>query len=230
MGGQLEMTNRPTLPRRVEKAVFQQFGSQCAFCDETAVSALEIHHIEPYAEVKVHEIENLILVCANCHGRIEAGEIPKAAVYRRKLQAASSGPSPVLSSGNSIRLENSDNSGIVANQLTIKTGGRKRVSISPPGGTIASHRDSRNYLKYLIDRYHEFKRAELGPAMRYPVFYKAIKREFGAKWDHVPLERFDELVVFVQTRIDNTVLGRNQRAKGAQRYRSFEEYLGHYGP
>ena len=58
------MASRSTLPRRLEKAVFQQFGSQCAFCDETAVSALEIHHIEPYAEVRAHEIENLILVCA----------------------------------------------------------------------------------------------------------------------------------------------------------------------
>lgn len=224
------MSARSTLPRRVEKAVFQEFGSKCAFCDESSVSSLEIHHIEPYADVKVHEIENLILVCANCHGKIEAGEIPKAAVYRRKVQAASSGQSPVRSSGNSIRLENSDNSGIIANQLTVKTGGRKRVSVFPPSGTIASHRDSRNYVKYLIDRYHEFKRAELGAAMKYPVFYNAIKGEFGAKWDHVPLERFDEVVAYIQARIDKTVLGRNQKAKGVERYRSFEGYLEEYGP
>lgn len=224
------MTGRTQLPRRLEKAVFQQFGSHCAFCDEASVSVLEIHHIEPYAEVKVHEVENLTLVCANCHGRIEAGDIPKAAVYRRKLQAAYARPSPVRSPGNSIRLENSDNSGIIANQLTVKTGGRKRVSVSPPSGTMASHWDSRNYVKYLIDRYHEFKRAELGAAMKYPVFYNAIKGEFGAKWDHVPLERFDELVAYIQARIDKTVLGRNQKAKGVERYRSFEGYLEEYGP
>lgn len=224
------MVSRSPLPRRLEKAVFQQFGSQCAFCDETAVSVLEIHHIEPYAKVKVHEIENLILVCANCHGRIEAGEIPKAAVYRRKMRAASSGSLSGRSSGNSIHLENSDNRGIIANQLIIKTESRKRVAVSPPSGTIASHWDSRNYVKYLIDRYLEFKRTELGPAMRYAVFYKAIIRKFGTKWDHVPLERFDELVAFIQTRIDNTVLGRNQRAEGVQRYRNFEGYLEKYGP
>ena len=224
------MANRSPLPKRLEKAVFQQFGSQCAFCEENDVAALQIHHIEPYAEVNKHEIENLILVCANCHGRIDAGEIPKAAVYKRKHQAVSVSSLPRRSPGNSIRLENSCNSGVIANQLTIKIGGRHRISVSAPSGTIASHRDSRNYVKYLIDRYHEFKLAELGLAMKYPVFYGAIKRAFGAKWDHVPLERFEELVSFIQARIDKTLLGKNQRAKGTERYRSFEGYMEKYGP
>lgn len=224
------MAARSSLPRRLEKAVFQQFGSQCAFCQEKAIPALQVHHIEPYAEVKEHEIENLILVCANCHGRIEAGEIPKAAVYRRKLQAVSVRPPPSKSSGNSIRLESSENSGVIANQLTIKIGNRKGVSVSAPSGTIASHRDSRNYVKYLIDRYHEFKRSEVGSeSIKYPIFYAAIKREFGAKWDHIPLERFEELVTFIQARIDKTVVGKNQKAKGLARYRSFRAYIEKYG-
>jgi hypothetical protein len=225
------MSRRPALPKRVEKAVFQQFDSRCPFCEESDISALQVHHIEPYAEVKAHAIENLILVCANCHGRIDAGEIPLAAVCRAKAKAASGSPPSRRPRGDTIILDHSHNNGIVANQVTIKTPTRRGVAAPAPSGTIASDRDSRNYVKYLIDRYHTFKRAEIGAdAMRHAVFYAAIKRSFGAKWDHVPLERCDELAAFIQGRIDKTVLGRNKKADGLPRYRSFEAYLEKYGP
>ena len=225
------MGNRSTLPRGLEKAVFQQFSSRCAFCNENNVSALQVHHIEPYANTRSHEIENLILVCANCHGRIEAGDIPRAAVYRRKMQALSSDPAASQPTGNTVTVKDSKNFGIIANQVNIKASARNRVPVSAPDGTIASHRDSRNYVKYLINRYHEYKRAEIGAgAMKYAVFYGAIERKFGAKWDHVPLERFEQLVEFVQRRIDGTVLGKTRKANGAPRYRTFGDYLDKYGP
>ena len=218
------------MPRRMEKAVFQQFDSRCAFCDESDVSALQIHHIEPYAKEKVHEIENLILVCANCHGRIEAGEIPVAAVYKRKIQASGGNVTAKRSSGNTIILEHSSNSGVIANQVTIKNAGRGNIQFAAPSGTIASHRGARNYVKYLIDIYHKFKEFDVGREnMKHAVFYNAIKREFGAKWDHIPLEKRDELVKFIQVRIDKTILGRNNKAKGIARYRTFDEYLEKFG-
>lgn len=63
---------------------------------------------------------------------------------------------------------------------------KKQVRIEAPSGTIASSAIHRNYTKYLIDRYHDFKKANAGKAkMNYVIFYEAIKRGFGAKWDHI---------------------------------------------
>ena len=225
------MSNRPALPRHLQKAVFQQFNSQCPFCGEIDISSLQIHHIEPYAKVKAHQIENLILVCANCHGRIGTGGIPKAAVHLAKFKASSGSVARPRAHGDTVSLNNSVNNGIVANHVTIKTTRRRATPSPAPSGSIGSDLNSKNYVKYLIDRYHEFKRAEIGAgAMKYPVFYNAIKRTFGAKWDHVAQDRLDDLAVYIQSRIDKTILGRNKKAQGKRRYRTFEGFLEKYGP
>lgn len=218
------MANRQSLPKRLEKAVFQQFSSQCAFCEENEISALQIHHIEPFAQIQKHELNNLILVCANCHARIEAGEIPKVAVQKRKISANFGTIKPL---NDAIQLVNSSNSGIIANNLTIK---HSRLCVAPINETIGSNRDLRNYIKYLIDRYHEFKIADVGKEnMKYQVLYKAIIREFGAKWDHIGLDKFENLVQYLHYRIDVTILGKNQKAQGKENYRSFESYQHKYG-
>jgi len=117
-----------------------------------------------------------------------------------------------------------NNEGIVGNNIEIKTI-RKNVKISAPQGTIASSAIHRNYSKYLIDRYHEFKMADVGKEkMKYTILYSAIKREFGAKWDMISLEKFYELSSFLQKRIDRTILGKNKTANKIKRYSCFEEY------
>jgi len=124
------------------------------------------------------------------------------------------------------------NKGVVANKVEkveIRTT-RKSVNINPPLGSIASKLSHRNYLKYLIDRYHEFKKIEVGQEnMKYAVFYQQIKKRFGAKWDMIPLQLFDELVTYIQSRIDKTKHGRVQKARGMKNYSMFAEYLEQYG-
>ena len=39
------LKKRKKLPTRTTKLIFQESKSQCSFCDEAEVSALEIHHI-----------------------------------------------------------------------------------------------------------------------------------------------------------------------------------------
>jgi len=129
-----------------------------------------------------------------------------------------------VNSGNVINFTGNNNSGIVANNVEIKTT-NKTVKISAPQGAIASSVNHRNYSKYLIDRYHEFKGADVGKEnIKYPVFYGAIKKEFGAKWDLISLEKFTELTSFIQGRIDKTILGKNKKSKNIKRYSTFEEY------
>lgn len=42
-------------------------GYRCAVCNAT--DPLQIDHIAEWAEVRKHEFENMIVLCANCHGR-----------------------------------------------------------------------------------------------------------------------------------------------------------------
>lgn len=59
------MRNDKPIPKKVEKLVYQEANSCCAFCGERNVAALEIHHINPRADGGGNEPENLLLVCGN---------------------------------------------------------------------------------------------------------------------------------------------------------------------
>ncbi|MCV6575118.1 MAG: HNH endonuclease [Cohaesibacter sp.] len=221
--------SRQALPKRLEKEIYQQFNSRCPFCDESDVATLQVHHIEPYAKVKSHTAANLILVCSNCHQKIEAGKIDKQAVLDLKQEAIWGGITMTKkpdSNDNIISIGGSVSNGIVANTLVINSTGKAKSPTIVPTGSIAENVDQRNYIKYLIDRYHEFKKAEVGKdKMRYPVFYNAIKREFGAKWNMIRSDRFDAVAQFIQKRIDLTVVGKKQKSKGQRNFSSFEDFL-----
>lgn len=127
--------------------------------------------------------------------------------------------------GNVLTFNGTNNEGIVANVVNLKTL-NKKINISAPQGTISSSINHRNYIKYLIDRYHEFKVADVGKKnVKYPIFYNSIKREFGAKWDMVSLVNFTELSNFIQNRIDKTILGKNRKSKQIRSYSTYEEYF-----
>ncbi len=131
--------------------------------------------------------------------------------------------------GNVVNFSGGSNYGVVANKVEFKNT-KKQVRVEAPAETIASSVLHRNYVKRLIDRYHEYKKAEIDSSkMNYAVFYQAINREFGAKWDFIPLGRFEELVRYLQGRIDKTILGKNNRARDIKSYSTFEEYVAKYG-
>ncbi|MFW6119234.1 MAG: hypothetical protein ACOC7S_02770 [Planctomycetota bacterium] len=103
---------------------------------------------------------------------------------------------------------------------------KRTVKVQPPPGAIACDLAMKNYVKYLIDRYNEWQRIDKEKAGRYKyiAIYNAIKREFKCKWDMVPQTRFDELVAYLQRRIDNTRVGRIRKKRGQKSYRSFDEH------
>ncbi|MGD9663447.1 MAG: HNH endonuclease signature motif containing protein [Porticoccaceae bacterium] len=191
----------------------------CPMCGEKDVTTFELHHMRPFSVASKHEEDNLILLCSNCHSRVTAGEVSEADVLRLKLLlvkgkhpfAQPAAPSNVIN-------VSGVNTGVIANKLEIHTP-RHTVKVSAPEGTLASSLNHRNYVKYLIDRYHEFKAAEVGKEeMNYRILYAAITREFGAKWDMVSLSQFEALVDYLQKRIDKTVLGKNMKARGSKRW------------
>jgi hypothetical protein len=100
-----------------------------------------------------------------------------------------------------------------------------------PVGTIGSDLEQRNYIQYLVQRYHRAREAELsfgrrGPTrFSYAAIFTNIERRFGAPTYFVSQDRFGELVKYLQQRIDATILGKNNRARGIRNYASLEEFV-----
>lgn len=78
--------DRPALPAALQRALFVETGYRCAVPACGATSPLEIDHIIPWAEVREHSFENLIVLCANHHGQKASGASPRS-LDRQALQA-----------------------------------------------------------------------------------------------------------------------------------------------
>jgi hypothetical protein len=65
--------NRPPIPRPLERELFIEAGYRCAIPTCRVVAPLQIDHIEDWAKVREHKFENMIVLCANCHGRKGSG-------------------------------------------------------------------------------------------------------------------------------------------------------------
>jgi cytochrome c553 len=81
---------RSAIPRPLERELFIEAGYRCAIPTCRAVSPLQIEHIEEWATVREHKFENMIVLCANCHGRKgnKRGQIDRAALRQFKANLA----------------------------------------------------------------------------------------------------------------------------------------------
>lgn len=221
------MNNKKAIPAKTKKLIFQEAQSRCPFCDESDVNVLEIHHITEQTDGGGNEPSNLILVCSNCHSKITSGSITKLEVVsmKTKLSQSSHSPESTTKPSNIINITGGQHSGVIANVVNLKTSRKRPPKLSYPEGSIGSNLLFRNYVKYLIDRYNEFKKANRTVSdFHYAVVYRSIQAQFKAKWDFIPIERFTDLVVFLQNRIDKTILGKVQKARSYRNYESLEEF------
>lgn len=106
--------------------------------------------------------------------------------------------------------------------------GSRRAAYYPPG-CVGANLAKRNYVKYLIERYHEYREADVRfgrmAGFHYAVLFKNIEAKFKAPTYFVPESRFEELVDYLHYRIDNTILGRVNRKRGIPNYESFDDYV-----
>lgn len=117
--------------------------------------------------------------------------------------------------------------GMQAEKIVFKTE-KKSVKFNAPSETIASDRQKRNYVKHLIDRYHEYASQQHGRQFSYAAIYAEIKKAFGAKWDHLSIGLFDDLTLHLQRKIDKTMIGGMNRGKDQPNYSTFEEFIKKY--
>jgi hypothetical protein len=98
-----------------------------------------------------------------------------------------------------------------------------------PEGSIGAHIAKRNYIKYLVERYHRCREADRDSGgedhFQYSTVFMNIESKFKAPTYFIEQSRFGEVVDFLQARIDNTLLGRLNRKRGISNYESFDEYM-----
>lgn len=119
-----------------------------------------------------------------------------------------------------------------AETIHVRPAKTRRSSASYPTGCIGSDLVRRNYIQYLTERYNRFKQADssFGTALKtlsrfsYAVIFKNIEAKFKAPTYFIPVERFNELVDYLQQRIDQTILGKRNLARGHRNYDTFDEY------
>lgn len=62
--------NRPHISTDVRKGVYEKCNAVCVKCHKGKDKVtLEIHHIVPYCMCNSHDIDNLVLMCSDCHER-----------------------------------------------------------------------------------------------------------------------------------------------------------------
>ncbi len=116
--------------------------------------------------------------------------------------------------------------------VTVNQIHRGRRSVRPteyPAGSIGSDLSQRNYIRYLVERYHRFREADLSfgrdpVRFSYAVIFKNIERKFKAPTYFVPSSRFDELVKHLQHKIDGTILGKRNHGRGIRNYDPLDEF------
>lgn len=67
--------DRPDIPEPLKRQVRQRCGFGCVIC---GVPVYHYDHLEEYSRVRVHEPDNLVLLCPNHHQDKTSHRLPKA--------------------------------------------------------------------------------------------------------------------------------------------------------
>lgn len=222
---------RQKIPSMRVKEVFQEAASCCAFCSEATVAALEIHHLDDNPGNNV--IENLLLVCSTCHSKITHGVISPADAHLQKriiqFQVRDTPPPANAKPSQTVTVSGTHNEGIIANVVNVK--GRKSPKLNYPPDSIGADTILKSYVDYLYGRYIEFRKKDVkfgafAHAQRFHPgeLHRTIQSKFKAKTFFIHVARFEELVEYMQGRIDNTILGRRNRSQGIPNHQGFDDY------
>jgi len=82
------MSDRPPIPAEIRRRVLVEAGHRCAIPTCRYID-VDVHHIIPWETCKIHEYDNLIALCPNCHRRAhKKGEIDRKSLrlYKANLR------------------------------------------------------------------------------------------------------------------------------------------------
>ena len=219
----------------MEHQIREECGQACAnpTCREWSTATHELHHIDEDRSNTVKS--NLILLCASCHSKQQAGVISEADVLLWKRMAeAKALPLPKGSPPASVTtIEN--NYGVAGNTINIGQLNMRRVGalkgrreVTP--GLIEANADMRTYANYLVGRYIEWRKLgqEIDKRRFSPGSAHGILGEgFGSPSSVllIPQERFFDWVASAQAKIDRTSWGRINKKRNGSNYHTWEKHL-----
>lgn len=187
-------------------------------------------------DVERNDAANLILLCARHHKIVDDTPMEYTAdrlfAIKKEHEMLGIEVTPeierragLLYGRQTVNVQGDLSASIHAQSVTIRSARRTKAKPVPTSDVVGGSSSHRTYLKYLIDRYQEFARAQKDREFKYPVVYQSIKNKFKADWDWIPLSRFQEVVKFMQAKIDGTIIGRQHKKQGKSSYEDFERYL-----
>lgn len=186
------------------------------------------------------EYDNLILLCSKHHKIIDSDpeNYSEKKLFNYKKEHESQAISELTLSdstlakklyANCVKISKTNTTSIEkAESVIIKTN-RTKININHPEGSIGSDLIASNYIYHLAQRYNEFAskqpdRYKARP-FSFSVIWTTLKHQFKApSYQRIPISKFDEVVAFLQGKIDNTMQGRINKSRGIKNYSSFEEY------
>jgi hypothetical protein len=201
-----------------------------------------------YPVEKRNSAENLILMCGRHHKLIDSEEstYTTATLIEMKRKHEESGVVEIspwvrhaaevlhASLGVTTLVKVSNKTGNVAinSPGALQVGvlnvlnGRAKLVQPLPQGSIGASQPMSAYCKYLIARYNEYQKGDRTgkSAYKYAALPQAVVRQFKNRWQDLPESDFTSVVDFLQQRIDRTIIGKNNKAKGHQNYHSFQEH------
>ncbi len=227
-----ENRNKKRISKKLEKIIYQEANSKCSFCPESEIASLDIHHIISREEGGSNEVDNLILVCKNCHSKIHDGIISFQDIIKKKNKLDLDNGKDYKTKDKSVIISlrnNKIHSSIIAQQVNIKTA-RYSPKMMHPVGSIGADIEKNNYIKYLIEIYYKLKEADksYGVVQRKPfnygIIHKTIENKFRAKTYFIKQEKFLELCDYLYDNINRTIQGKRNRSKSIKNYKSFDEF------
>lgn len=224
---------RKSIPKAIEHQVREQCGQACAnpTCRKWSTATHELHHINGDRSCSV--VENLILLCANCHSEEKQGVISPAQVMTWKRMAEFGYLPPPAGQRPASKTIMRDNHGVIADHLqvenlTIKQTKEKSARSAPLPGTVGADADMRDYANYLSKRYIDWRKKGISMGIDKRSFSPAsaqgiLCEGFGSQSSLIlPQARFHEWVGKAQSKIDATVWGRMNPNRN---YHTWEEHL-----
>jgi len=226
----MSQSNRAGITGVQRTRLLQEALGKCPYCGLELIGSLQIHHIDRNPKNTVDD--NLMALCASCHDQVTKHLIPDSEIPWRKM-ALKNGVHPFGDPKPGMNVSSTDNrGGVIAQEIHGKIviqGPTKSGPIVIPGSLVANPAHYR-YVEYLIKQLTDFRRAgaSFGQRRTGQVHAggtrKIIQNEFGNLPKDLPVERFDEVVLTLKARIDNTALGRRNHSKGIRNYHAFEEH------
>jgi len=233
------MAKSPRAPIRAatKHQLNAQFDTACGICRSGTSSQLVIHHIDN--DIQNPTLQNLLLLCENCHADFTRGlkSEADAKMFKRMAETGYLQPRKPLTSpktGSADVINHGTNSGVIGQTIHIGSiqvpRDRRGNSSRELPGTIGADPDMRTYANYLAGKYIECQKNSAGwgrrkgPPFKPGATHGILGEGFGVTNSllQIPQSRFFEWVASAQNKIRRTVFAKSLKHDF---FHSWEDHL-----